>query len=336
VGTTERFDGRDPDVKEILIIRWKSIGDVAFTLPAVNRIRDNFPDARLTFLVSKENAFVVEGFEAVDRIWTVDRGALKEGRYLAGVSSFLGLLRQIRRERFDLVVDFQAYGETALMARISGARERWGNAKPTFRSRAYTRNYDLGRERTTHPAMRHLAMLEAFGLRATPMRNVHRLDARHRDEARGHLDREGVSPGAPLVYFQPCTSAVAKNWPMDRYLAVARWLRERGFASVFGGGPSESAVLAQAKAAGFVVSTGLGVRGCVGLMAEASLVVGGDTGLVHIANSLGRRVLMIARPTAPRPIGREESVLLSEDTDVTRVPVADVIRQVAAILKIEV
>lgn len=323
-------------MKEVLVIRWKAIGDVAFTLPAVNRIRDNFPDARLTFLVSKENAFVAEGFEAVDRIWTVDRGALKEGRYLAGVSSLLGLIRQIRRERFDLVVDFQAYGETALMAWASGASERWGNAKPTFRSRAYSRNYDLGRDRATHPAMRHLAMLEAFGLRATPVRNVHRLDARHRDEARGHLEREGVSAGVPLVYFQPCTSAVAKNWPMDRYLAVAGWLRGRGIASVFCGGPSESAVLGQAKSAGFAVSTGLGVRGCVGLMAEAALVVGGDTGLVHIANALGRPVLMLARPTAPRPIGREDSVILSADTDMTRIEVQEVIRRVGRSLKIEV
>ena len=221
-------------MKKILVIRWKSIGDVAFTLPAVNRIRDNFPDARMTFLVSKENAFVVEGFEAVDRIWTVDRAALKEGRYLAGVASFLGLLRQIRRERFDLVVDFQAYGETALMARISGAKERWGNAKPSLRSRAYTRNYTEGRR--IHPASRHLAMLEAFGLQATPVRNDQRLESRFLDEARRHLESQGIRAGTRLVYFQPCTSAVAKNWPMDRYLAVAGWLRERGIASVFGGG----------------------------------------------------------------------------------------------------
>ena len=321
-------------MKEILVIRWKSIGDVAFTLPAVNRIRDNFPDARLTFLVSKENAFVVEGFEVVDRIWTVDRGALKAGRYLAGVASFLGLLRQIRRERFDLVVDFQAYGETALMARISGATERWGNAKPSLRSRAYTRNYTEGRR--IHPASRHLAMLEAFGLQATPVRNDQRLESRFLDEARRHLESQGIRAGTRLVYFQPCTSAVAKNWPMDRYLALAGWLRERGVASVFGGGPSEREVLGQAKAAGFAVSTGLGVRGCVGLMAEAELVVGGDTGLVHIANGLGRPVLMLARPSAPRPIGREESVLLSEDTDVTRITVEKVIRRVGGSLKLEV
>ena len=58
LGAIERFDGSNPAVSQILIIRWKSIGDVAFTLPAVNRLRDNFPEARLTFLVSKENAFV--------------------------------------------------------------------------------------------------------------------------------------------------------------------------------------------------------------------------------------------------------------------------------------
>ena len=58
--------------ESILLIRLKSIGDVAFTLPAVNAVRDNFPDAKITFLTSKENAPLLRGFREVAETITLD------------------------------------------------------------------------------------------------------------------------------------------------------------------------------------------------------------------------------------------------------------------------
>jgi ADP-heptose:LPS heptosyltransferase len=46
------------------LIRLKSIGDILFTLPAVNVIRENFPSAKIAFLTSKENAPLLQGFRA--------------------------------------------------------------------------------------------------------------------------------------------------------------------------------------------------------------------------------------------------------------------------------
>ena len=147
---------------EILVIRWKSIGDVVFALPAVNVLRGRFPGARITLMVSKENAFVAEGFEAVDRVWTVDREALRGRRFLSGLRDTVRLLGEVRRARFDLAVDLQGYGETAAFARWSGATARWGYRNGFLRSRAFTTAVarDLGR----HPALGHLDLLAAAGI----------------------------------------------------------------------------------------------------------------------------------------------------------------------------
>ena len=100
--------------ENILLTRLKSIGDVLFTLPAVHAVRGHFPGAKITFLVSKENAPLLEGFRDVDEVIPLDRALYHRKNPLAIVPETLSLLRRLRREKFSLAVDFQGYGETAL------------------------------------------------------------------------------------------------------------------------------------------------------------------------------------------------------------------------------
>ena len=113
--------------ENILLIRLKSIGDVLFALPAVHVIRENFPGAKITFLTSRENAPLLEGFREVDGVITLDRARFQSGNPLAIVSEAFSLFRRLRGGKFSLVVDFQGYGETAWLAWLSGAPQRWGN-----------------------------------------------------------------------------------------------------------------------------------------------------------------------------------------------------------------
>jgi len=144
-------------VTDILVIRWKSIGDVVFALPAVNALRARFPEARITFLTSRENVFVPEGFRAVDRVWSIDRDALRGRRVLSGAWATARLLAATRREGFSLVVDLQGYGETAAFSWWSGAAQRWGYRTGFIRHRAYTTSME--RPGSRHPALGHLELL---------------------------------------------------------------------------------------------------------------------------------------------------------------------------------
>jgi ADP-heptose:LPS heptosyltransferase len=87
--------------ENILLIRLKSIGDVVQTLPAVHVVRDNFPNARLHFLVSKEYAPLVRGFTDINEVITLDRAAYRSGNPMAIVADSFGLVFRLRQKRFS-------------------------------------------------------------------------------------------------------------------------------------------------------------------------------------------------------------------------------------------
>ena len=83
--------------ENILLIRLKAIGDVVLTLPAVHVVRENFPAAKITFLTSRENAALLQGFREVDEIIALDRAALRSGNPVKMVAEFIRLLRRLRQ-----------------------------------------------------------------------------------------------------------------------------------------------------------------------------------------------------------------------------------------------
>src|SRR3974390_2072732 len=138
----------EPDPK-ILLMRLKSMGDVVFTLPAVHLLRESFPRARITFLVSAENAPLLEGFREVDETISLNRARYRSGNPLHILTETFTLFRRLRGGRFSLVVDFQGYGETAWLARLSGAPRRWGSIYGPGRRWAYT--HGVTRNDRLHP-----------------------------------------------------------------------------------------------------------------------------------------------------------------------------------------
>jgi len=284
--------------KKILLIRFKSIGDILFTLPAVQVIRDNFPKAKITFLVSRENAPLLEGFRAVDEVIPIDRALYRSRNPARIVAGTFALLRRLRRGGFSLVVDFQSYGETALLTRLTGAPERWGSVYQPARAWAYTRAQMLNRG--LHSAEWNLAMLEQCGLKIGAVRNEFVLPDAALDEARRFFAAQKLDPAKPTLFIQPFTSTLKKNWPLEKNLELARRWRDRGAQILFGGGPAESAALDPARAAGFPVSAGAPLLVTAGLMKLSTLAVGGDTGLLHLAVAMDNRVVMLIHQRASK------------------------------------
>jgi ADP-heptose:LPS heptosyltransferase len=316
---------------KILLIRLKSIGDVLFTLPAVNLIRDNFPGARVTYLTSAENIQMVAGFSQLDEVFSIDRHQLRD-RPIDGVKSFFKLLGRLRGERFSHVVDLQGYGETAFLTRWTGALHRWGSVYRPARRWAYTLGID--RDDRLHPGEWGRSLLIQCGLHATPVRNEFRLAEEHLRNARLFLTANGVDPGIPILYLQPFTSTPSRNWPLEAYRALAMEWRSRGVQVVFSGGPANRAALEPLRTDGFLVAAGLPRMTDAGLMKLSSLVVGGDTGFLHLATAMGTRVLMLKSPgSATWPFGHPDWVLAPEHSEpVASILLARVVEATAAIL----
>lgn len=295
----------------ILVVRLKSIGDILFTLPAVHQVRSAFPGSEISFLVSREHASLLEGFGPVNHIIALDRRRIRRPNPKTFLSELLSLLRQLRRGRFSLAIDFQGYGETALFTWVSGAPQRWGMVYRTARKWAYTQA--VRRDLSVHPADSHLALLQQCGLPVAPPRNEFQLPAQAIQEARSFLAGERLDSAKPILFLQPFTSSADKDWPLEHYLAIAHHWRDREWQVLFGGGPGEVEALAPARSAGFPVSAGVPLLVTGGLMSLSTLVLGGDTGVVHLAVALGKRVVMLmgcAHPGSCYPFGHRDWVVV--------------------------
>ena len=281
----------------ILLIRLKSIGDVVLTLPAVNVIRDNFPSAKVTFLVSKENAPLLAGFREVNEVIPLDRAEFRSGNPLKVIPLLFSLLRRLRTGKFDLVVDFQGFGETAWLARLTGAPRRWGSVYGRGRKWAYT--LGVTRDNALHHVERSLAILRAGGLATAKPRNTFDLPPAARAAALDFLQKKHFDPARPILFIQPFTSSQHKNWLLGNYLAVAQCWQAVGGQVVFGGGPGDRARLELALEGRFITAAGVPLLVSGGLMQRSRLVLGGDTGVLHLAVALGRRVVMLMDSTGP-------------------------------------
>lgn len=280
----------------ILLIRLKSIGDILFTRPAVHAVREAFPNARISFLISRQNAALLEGFRDVNETLALDQARYRSGNPKAILVETFTLLRRLRAGRFSLVVDFQGYGETALLTWLSRAPQRWGNVYRKGRRWAYT--CGVPRNDRVHPAEWNLSLLQQCGLRPRKIMNEFALPKPALEEARQQFIAFGLNPERPTLFIQPFTSTPFKNWPLDRHLAVAACWRDRGKQVLFAGGPGQRAALEPARQAGFQISFGSLLLNA-GLMNLSTVVLGGDTGMLHLAVAMGKRVVMIMPSTAP-------------------------------------
>jgi ADP-heptose:LPS heptosyltransferase len=283
--------------ENILLIRLKSIGDVLFTLPAVHAVRETFPDAKLSFLVSGENSLLLRGFPEIDEVIPLDRAVYFSKDLPAMCRSTFALLRRLRAPGFSRVIDFQGYGETEILSWWTGAPQCWGFVKRPPRGWMYT--HTARRDAKTHPAEWNLSLLRQCGLKIGRVRNEFMLPDGALEEAWKFFAAHGLAAARPTLFLQPFTSSPHKDWPLENFLALAEHWRTRGTQVIFGGGPAERAALEPVCAANFPVFAGVPLLVTAGLMKLSTLAVGGDTGLLHLAVAMGRRVVMIMRSNRP-------------------------------------
>lgn len=269
----------------------KSLGDILFTVPAVCALRKSFPAAQIHFLVSKEFAALLEGFPGITRVIGLDRSRLRSGRPRLTLQELAKLSRSLRQPKFSLAIDFQGYGETAFLTWWTRAPERWGTVYRPQRRWAYTRA--VQRDLSVHPAEAQLQVLRAGGIDSGLICNEFHIPESARHEASSFLAANHIDPRRPILFIQPFTSSPQKDWPLRSHLQVARHWRSRGVQVIFGGGPNDRTALEPVREAGFPVSAGVSLLVTAGLMNSCALVLGSDTGMVHLAVALGKRVLML-------------------------------------------
>lgn len=316
-------------VGRILVIRFKAIGDVQFAMPAVQALRAQWPGASVDFLTRQAMVPLVGSFPGVQQVIGLDRSAVGWNRPFQTLKTLSALVRRLRSARYDLVVDLHGLGESAWLGRLTGAAQRWGSGHSAIRP-LFTRFEstvakpgmvfapDAGGVREWHPVDWHLELLRRGGVRIPARFDPLPLPAEADEMARGFLADAGLMGERSILFIQPFSSTERKDWPLDHFLAMASRWRARGRAVVFGGGPGDGPRLQAVLDAGHPVAAGLQLLAMVALMKRCAVVLGSDSGPLHVAHATGARVCVLrARGNVP-PWGHPERAVSAKGEEPVR------------------
>jgi heptosyltransferase-1 len=278
--------------QSFLVVRLSSLGDIVHTLPAFAALRESFPEARIDWLVDERWSPLVELVIGVDQTIPLRRSP-------AGV---LSCVRRLRDAGYLCVVDFQGLYRSAVLTWTSGGERTIGFDRTVAREAGASFFYsDRVLPTGRHVAEMNIDLAVRAGAHAPPARPFPlRLPDREARRQRERLSREGV---AEYVVVSPGGGWRSKCWTPDRYGAVSKELwRRHGLRTMINVSANQeelaqAVVLAAGEANPLVVSPP--IPELAALLAGARLVVGADTGPVHLAAALGTRVVALFGPTDP-------------------------------------
>jgi len=297
-----------PDYRHILFIKPSSLGDIVHAMPTCAAIRRAYPKARLTWLVKREWAGLVERIDGVDRVWPVE----------STLTGWLSQVSLLRAERFDLVVDLQGLFRSAAIGWLSGSPLLVGFANgregsPWF----YSRRVPVP-QLEMHAVDRYLLVAKVVGaVEAGTPEFRFCIPQTDYDEVDRLLSRSGVTPGTRWVAMNVSARWPTKRWPAASFAEVAdRLQQEGGGAVVIIGGPDERADIAAVSGRMKTLAIDLAGATTVGLLpallSRASLLITNDSGPMHIAAAVGTAIVALFGPTSAArtgPYGVGHSVL---------------------------
>ena len=306
----EILKSSDPQISRILLIRLRQIGDVVFTTPAVHAIRDRFPNARIAYLVEPAAAAVIQPNPHLDDVVVAPRTG-----GLAGAVADLRLGACLRRDRYDLVVDFHGGPRASLLTWLSGARLRIGY-EVVGRSWMYTHRVARPRElRPRHSVQNQFDLLAPLGI-APPDPGTYPVEMPIGPETARVVGRRLAESGADgttqLIVVHVSSNSPFRRWPAESFAATIAALASAGGDRrvVVTAGPSEAGavdrIVAEARrrlddpAAARILQCGeFSLSELRALVEDAALYIGGDSGPLHIAAASKVPILALYGPTLP-------------------------------------
>ena len=293
----------------VLVVRLGAMGDVIHTIPAAAALRNAFPEIRIGWIIEQRWAELLCAKEAprsgprnsarplTDFVHVVDTKAWRKSLLSGGTRQQMAMARrEVREQNYDIAIDFQGALKSAIIAKLAEAKTVVGMKSPReWPSRMfYTKATGAN---GTHVIDQYHSLAEATVGHSLPRcRAMFPQDSRNGSEA-----GNPAAQGGEFVVINPGAGWGAKQWPAERYGAVAKALAKDGLTPLINFGPGEEELALAAENAS--ESTARRISSSIGeliaLTRHARLFIGGDTGPLHLAAALQVPVVAIFGPTDP-------------------------------------
>ena len=276
--------------RRILVLRPGGLGDLIILLPVLSTLKTRFPDATLDLVCEKRN-------RAALRLSNLD---IRPLLYDASPWRFL---RRLKQARYDVVVDTEQFHHfSALFAWFSGAPVRIGFNINPHRNPLYTHLIHYASDGYEGDQfMRLLAPLSATDA-------PYNLDCFLRDAMLGDARPAGETPdSAPFAILHPGVGSRYKRWPPERYADLARRIAETWGVDIVAlrGGANDRATGRIVGALNALNHPRIRIepfrplRETAALIRRGKLLIGPDSGLIHLAIALGTPTVTLFGPSDP-------------------------------------
>mgnify|MGYP000891947330 CR=1 FL=1 len=301
-------------MQKILVVKISALGDILHTLPVLKSLKESHPDIFIGWLVARAYKDILEGNPYIDRIFIFERERWRGLKNcLFRHAEIWRLLKEIRKEGFDICLDFQGLFRSGFFTLFSGASRRLGFAHARELSPlAYNEKIKVPPS-ILHAVDRNAYLVEKLIQTTVKKETAVFLNEQEREKAIRWL------PGKPCIVMVPGTRWESKKWPVSYFAKLADDLISGYKATVALVGAKGDAelgekILSTAKSSQQIVNLigKTSLKELCAVMSIADLVISNDSGPMHIAAAMGSKVLALFGPTDTQktaPYGEKHIVL---------------------------
>ncbi len=311
---------------KILILRLSAVGDVLRTLPAVMALKEYFPSSHIAWVVEEPSKTLLESQPEIDQVIVFPRKRWAEGMKSIGkvwktFKEMGQFVLELRKEKFDFVLDFHGIIKSGMISFLSGSPKRIGYDRKSSKEGNFLLSnikVQLPKEKISR-YQRNFALLKGVGLEVKDFDARLHIPQRDKEYIESFLVRLNPPLRRPSIAIHAGTNpkAVFKRWMPGHYAQLADlMIRELDATVIFTWGPGElesvEAIRKEMREQSVLGPETETLTQLGELFSRCDLYVGGDTGPMHIASLMGTPVLVIYGPTDPvfnEPLGRHKKVI---------------------------
>jgi len=286
----------------ILVINFGQIGDVILSLPALKSVRERFPSAKITAMIGKSGAEIIELCGFADEKIVVDRVKLRDGKKPESIAEVLKIVKDVRRRKFDFIVDLHSLYETNLLGFLSGAKHRLYTNREN-RSLDFLANFDPKpprEDKKLHLTDYYLNGLKPLGIENAP--RVVEIEPRRQDLEKIETILRDFKD-KKLVGLFPGAGNISRRWSLENFAELAKRLStDISLQTIVFLGPEEADLRGEIEAKfppEIVIIDKLSLTEFVAALSRMSVLVSNDTGAVHLAALVGTPIVLVMDERAP-------------------------------------
>ncbi len=301
------------EIRKILFVRLRLIGDVLMTTPSLKVLKESFPEAKIYYLVEPPQDELLMGNPDIDELIVIRRDS--------SFKELLSLVRRMRREKFDVAIDFHGGPRASFLTLLSGAKLRIGyNYSP--RKIFYHLKVERGvKEGYIHSVLNQFNLIKALGVESEdlPPLFMQELDSSEREKLEKILKEKGLEEKKFIVMHVSAGNQY-REWGVENWKKLIEIILNKGKNLKVALIGSEKDLIYEEHLKFPIVVSFIGklnLREVRELIKKSRLFVGPDSGPMHIASTTETPIIALFGPTTPSVFGpwKKKAVIIEGSTD---------------------